>query len=97
MKKELKYTLIEGVILHTSEGIFSEHNITDQISVRLCKKSPTLRGNYINPPELGQKTVEVPVGKIVVPESKTEDVKAPEVPKVAKPKTAKKQPSKAKK
>ena len=97
MKKENEFKLIPGIIMHTSEGMFSEKTITDQISVRLCKKSPALRGNYINPPELGQKTVEVPVGKIVVPESKTEDVKAPEVPKVAKPKTAKKQPSKAKK
>lgn len=93
MKKENEFKLIESVILHTPEGIFSEHNITDQISVRLCKKYPALRGNYINPPELGQKTVEVPVGEIVVPESK-EDIQ--EVPKVEKLKV-KRQPSKKQK
>jgi len=94
MKKENEFKLIPGIIMHTSEGMFSEKTITDQISVRLCKKSPALRGNYINPPELGQKTVEVPVGEIVVPEVKEE---TKEVPKVEKLKTAKKQLSKAKK
>jgi hypothetical protein len=57
--KELKYKLKPGIIMHSPDGMFSEFNITDEISERLVKNFPALAGNYINPPVINPEPVKV--------------------------------------